>query len=97
MTTTTIQSKKVSARELNDIADLYFQLRSDYCACVGKKEIEYWILTTECCIDRQVKILDRGVDKKRNATHFQRLNDGYNALQERIAEAHVRLARLQGR
>jgi len=97
MTTSTLTAKKVSARELNDIADLYFQLRSDYCACVGQKEIERWILTTECCIDRQVKILDRGVDKKRNATHFQRLNTAYNALQERITEAHVRIARLQGR
>jgi hypothetical protein len=93
---TTITKPQVTAVQLNNIADLYYQLRVDFCACVGTKEIESWIFRTECCIDRQVKILDAGVSK-RNAKHMERLSTAYDMLQTQINSAHHRLAVLAGR
>jgi hypothetical protein len=94
MATATKSIKKVSAKELNSIADLYLQARADYCACVGQKEIEAWIFSTECMIDRQVKILDRGVTKQ-NTEHFERVSNAYAMLQKQIYAAHQKLANLK--
>jgi uncharacterized protein YdcH (DUF465 family) len=47
-------------------------------------------------IDRQVKILDKGVTKQ-NTKHFERVSNAYNMLHEQIYAAHATLASFAGR
>lgn len=93
---TTATQKTVTAAQLNNIADLYYQSRADFHACVGEKEIRNWIFITECLIDRQVKILDAGFSQ-RNAVHMERVSLAYGVLQNQINHAHATLARMAGR